>query len=121
MAYENNNVFTDWLYNRYVESLRKKDIIKQFIFFDVINQFVNKALTQRRFSQQRRYANNLIKAIQKAHKNGTSHKLQLSGEEWQREFEKAIADYERNLRELDFDEEQIRELIIEKKCNYGND
>jgi predicted amidophosphoribosyltransferase len=121
MTYENNNAFTDWLYNRYVESLRKKDIVKQFLFFDVINEFLKKALSQRKFSQQRRYANSLLRSIQKAHKNGTTEKLQLSGEEWQREFEKAIADYERNLRELDFDEEHIQELIIEKKCNYGND
>jgi ubiquinone biosynthesis protein Coq4 len=121
MAYENNNDFADWLYNRYVEALRKNDTIRALVFLDVMNQYFIKALTQRRFSKQKRYTGNLLKSIEKAHKNGTANKLTLLGEEWQREFEKAIADYERNLRAMDFNEEHIRELIIEKKYNYGNE
>lgn len=121
MAYENNNDFTDWLYNRYVEALRKNDTIRVLVFLDALNQYFIKALTQRRFSKQKRYTGNLLKSIEKAHKNGTANKLTLIGEEWQQEFQKAIADYEKSLREMDFDEETIRELIIEKKCNYGND
>jgi hypothetical protein len=120
MAYENNNEFTDWLYNRYVEAMRKNDIMRQFVFYDVLNEYINKTLNQHKFRGLKRYANNLLKTIQKAHKNGTAKKLELSGDEWQLEFQKAMADYEKNLREMDFDENTIREMIIEKKMNYGN-
>lgn len=121
MAYQNNNDFTDWLYNRYIEAMRKNDTVRQFVFYDVLNQFICTALNQRRFSGLKRYANNLLKTIQKAHKNGTAHKLPLSGEEWKQEFHKAIADYEKSLHEMGFGEETIKELIIEKKYNYGKD
>lgn len=121
MTYQNNNDFADWLYNRYVEALRKSDTLRAIVFYDVLNQYISKALTLRGLNAQKRYTRKLLKTIEKAHKNGTPHKLQLLGAEWQSEFQKAIADYEKNLREMGVDEETITELIIEKKCNYGND
>ncbi|ALR29280.1 hypothetical protein ATE47_01470 [Chryseobacterium sp. IHB B 17019] len=121
MTYGNNNEFAEWLYNRYVEALRKSDAMRAMSFYDVLNQYILKALADRRLSKQKCYADKLLKTIQKAHKNGTANKLQLLGEEWQREFEKAMADYENMLREMDLGEETITALLIEKRYNYGND
>lgn len=121
MAYENNHDFTDWLYNRYVVALRKNDYTRMIVFSDVLNQYVIKVLSQRKFSKQKRHAKELLKTIEKAHKNETIHKLLLTGDEGKQEFEKAMADYEAMLREMDFSEETITELVIEKRFNYGND
>lgn len=120
MEHDKTNDFTDWLYNRYIESLRKEDFARMLVFLDVMNQYFIKALTQRRFSKQKRYMAKLLKTIEKAHKSGTTKKLQLVGVEWQQEFERAIKEYETALTELNFSKERIKELVIEKRCNYGN-
>ncbi len=121
MAYENNNDFTDWIYNRYVEALRKEDYVRMLVFLDVLNQYIFKALAQRKFSKLRRHAKELVKDIDKAHRNGNPRKLLLTGDEGQKEFEKTIADYEQSLRDMNCSEEMITELVIEKRFNYGND
>ncbi len=121
MAYTTPNYdFTDWLYNRYVEARRKNDFLKAFVFLDVLNQFVIWT-DQPKYRQQKRYAKELIKAIGKAVKNSTAHRLLLRGEEGQREFEQKMAAYEKELNEIGYDQETIRELVIDKRWNYGND
>jgi len=121
MAYDNNNDFTDWLYNSYVRALRKEDYVRMLVFSDVLNQYISKALSQRKFSNLRRHAKELVKTIDKANRNGNPRKLLLTGEEGEQEFKKTIADYEQSLREMNLSEETITELIIEKRFNYGID
>lgn len=121
MAYENNNEFSEWLYNRYVETWRKGDITKAFVFSDILRVYIEIALKQRKFSKQKRRANELYKTIYKALQNKTTNKLLLTGQEGTLEFEKTIADYEAMLREMNCPEETMKDLIIEKRFNYGND
>lgn len=121
MAYENNNEFTDWLYNRYVEAMRKGDLMKAFTFSETLREYIARALYQRKFSKQRQHAKELDKMINKALQNSTTHKLLLTGDEGQKEFENTIAEYEKKLREWNFSEEYIREMVIERRFNYGND
>ncbi|RLJ75167.1 hypothetical protein [Pedobacter alluvionis] len=120
MNNDTDNKFTDWIYNRYVESIRNEDFTRMTLFFDVLSKYINTSLTQRRQSKQRRYADRLLKAIHKAHKSGTAKKLQLAGAEWQQEFEKAIAEYETMLTDMNLSKETIQEMVIEKRFNYGN-
>ena len=119
MAYENHNEFTDWLYNRFVEAYRKNNSVKAFIFLDVLTEYIGKVLHARKFARQRRHAKELLKSLHTSFKDGSTAKLLLTGSEGKQEFEKAIADYERMLTQIGYGEETIKELIIEKKMNYG--
>jgi predicted transcriptional regulator len=121
MSYVVNNDFADWIYNRYVEFLRKKDLKSTMVFLDVLEKYISTGLTERKFSRQRRHANGLLKTIYKAMKTGKSDKLELTGKEWTQEFEKKIKEYEKSLIDMGFDEETIEQMVIEKKYNYGND
>lgn len=47
MAFENSNEFTDWLYNRFVEASRKDNIVKAFIFLDVLRVYIEMVLHAR--------------------------------------------------------------------------
>lgn len=116
----NEKSFTDWLYNRYVEASRKNDSVQTSIYLDLLDRCVN-TMTQRKFSRLRRYARERIKTITVAMKNGKLNKLLFTGDEGQQEFETAMADYEKRLREMYFSEESIREMVIQKRMNYGND
>lgn len=121
MAYRNNNDFTDWLYNAYVVAIRRNDTKRALVFLDVLNQYVFRVLAKRKSGKRKRHAKELLKTVQKAAKNGTTHKLVLTGEEGLREFEAAMAKYEKALREMGLGEETITELVNEKKMEYGND
>lgn len=121
MSYDTNNDFSNWIYNRYVESLRKKDLRATMIFLDVLEKFISSGLTDRKFSRHRRHANGLLKTIYKAIKTGKSDKLELTGKEWTQEFERKISEYEKQLIEMNLSEETIQQLVTEKKMNYGND
>ncbi|WP_316795531.1 hypothetical protein [Pedobacter agri] len=121
MSYDTNNDFSNWIYNRYVESLRKKDLRTTIIFLDVLEKYISSGLTDRKFSIYRRHANGLLKTIYKAQKTGKSDKLQLTGKEWTEEFERKISDYKKQLTDMNLSEETIQQLVTEKKMNYGND
>jgi vancomycin permeability regulator SanA len=120
METNNEKAFTDWLYNRYVEAVRKNDYRQMSIYLDLLNRCVS-MMTQRKFSRLRRLARERIKAITIAYKSGKLKKLLLAGEEGVTEFETAMADYEKKLRKMYFPEERIKEMLIEKRMNYGND
>lgn len=66
MAYENNHDFTDWLYNRFVESFKKGNVSQALIYSDTLGEYIRTALAQRKFSGWRRHANQLYKSIIKA-------------------------------------------------------
>jgi len=121
MTAKNENDFVDWLYNRYVEALRNKDFLQMSIYFDVLDRCVSMAFSQRKFSSLRTRAKKRLKEIATAGKNGTLCKLDFVGEEFVREFEKAMQDYEQTLKDQGFSQQLIRDLVIEKRCNYGND
>lgn len=104
-----------------MEAWRKQDITKAFVFSDVLRAYIDKALSQRKFSKQKRHANELNKTIYKALQNSSTHKLLFTGQEGVDEFNAEIAKYEQRLREAGCSEEYIREMVIEKKFNYGND
>lgn len=116
----NHNDFADWLYNRYVESIRNEDFVSLTVFFDVLNKYKDTVLTLRGLSKQKRHADKLLKIIHKAHKHRTTKKIQLTGAEWKQEFERAITEYETMLTEMNLSKETIKEMVIEKRCNYGN-
>lgn len=120
MTYENNKDFLDWLYNRYVEAYKKNQLSRTTAFFDVLNRYMMTVLSQRKFSKEKRHAKELLQTIQKSLQQGRTHQLLFTGKEGREEFEKAIANYERSLRESDLTEEIIRELLIQKKMNNGN-
>lgn len=120
MAYLQNYDFTDWLYNRYVEAIRNNDTSKAVVYTEVLNQFIRWTFNHPRYSQQKRHARLLIKEIYRAIKNGTSHKLVVTGEEGKQEFQQKMAEYEQELRDAGFPEDSIIELVVEKRLNYGN-
>lgn len=117
---ENEKTLTDWLYNRFVEASRKGKYEQTDIYLELLNKCVN-TMTQRKFGTLRRFARERLKTIYNALKNGTVKKLLLTGDEGTKEFERTISDYEKSLREMNFSEEAIKELVIEKRFNYGND
>ncbi|HRB71481.1 MAG: hypothetical protein E2604_11395 [Flavobacterium sp.] len=117
---ENEKALTDWLYNRFVEASRKGKHEQTDIYLELLNKCVN-TMTQRKFGTLRRFARGRLKTIYTALKSGTVKKLLLTGDEGTKEFEKTISDYEKSLREMNFPEETIKELVIEKRINYGND
>ncbi|MBO9676315.1 MAG: hypothetical protein J7577_22935 [Sphingobacteriaceae bacterium] len=121
MSYNTNNDFADWIYNRYVEFLKAKDYTRSMLFLDVLEKYINTGLTERKFSRHRRYANALLKRIYKAMKTGKTNTLELTGKEWQEEFQRVISDYEKMLIDLNLPQEVIKEMVIEKKLSYGND
>jgi len=112
--------FADWLYNRFVENYRKQDISKAFIFYDVLIQYKLFAQQLTKLSDQRRHIKQLHGNITKALKEKKADTLLLTGDEGQKEFEKTIADFEAMLRDMNCPEETIRDLVIEKRFNYGN-
>jgi len=117
---ENEKGYTDWLYNRYVDAVRINDHVKAGVYLDLLERCLN-MFTTRKFSRLRRYARERLKVITNAQRKSALSKLLLTGEEGTREFEKNMYDYEQGLREMLFSEETIRELVIEKKINYGSD
>ncbi len=119
MAFENSNEFTDWLYNRFVEASRKDNIVKAFIFLDVLRVYTEMVLHARKYSRQRRHAKGLLKSIEVSFKDKTTAKLLLTGIEGKQEFEKAMADYERMLIDLGYSRELIDDRLIDKRFNYG--
>lgn len=117
---ENEKGYTDFLYNRYVEAVRINDHVKSWIYLDMLERCVN-MFTTRKFSRLRRYARERLKVIKTAQRASKLSKLLLTGDEGKREFEKTIYDYEQGLRELLFSEETIRDLVVQKRMNYGSD
>ncbi|OPC69935.1 hypothetical protein BAZ12_08925 [Elizabethkingia miricola] len=113
--------FADWLYNRFVEKYRKADINEAFIYLEVLRQYEQFAQEVRKLSDQRRHIKELYRDINKALKNGTAHKLFLTGEEGTAEFKREMKAYEDFLREAGFSEESITQYVSDRKMNYyGN-
>ncbi|AZA82462.1 hypothetical protein C1637_08305 [Chryseobacterium lactis] len=113
--------FADWLYNRFVENYKNQNIVQAFIFLDILSRYQMFAMEVRKLSDQRRHIKELYRDINKALKNGTAHKLFLTGEEGTAEFNKEMKAYEDFLRESGFSEESITEYVSERKMNYyGN-
>lgn len=115
------NKFADWLYNRFVENYKKQNIVEAFIFLDVLSRYQMFAMEVRKLSDQRRHIKELYRDIQKALKDGTAHKLFLTGEEGEAEFKRDMKAYEDFLRQEGFSEEKITEYVSDRKMNYyGN-
>lgn len=113
--------FADWLYNRFVENYKNQNIVEAFIFLDILSRYQTFAMQVRKMSDQRRHIKELYRDINKALKNGTAHKLFLTGEEGTAEFNKEMKAYEDFLRESGFSEESITEYVSDRKMNYyGN-
>lgn len=113
--------FADWIYNRFVENYRKADINEAFIYLEVLRQYAQFAQEVRKLSDQRRHIKELHRDIQKSLKNGTAHKLFLTGEEGTAEFNSEMKAYEDFLRESGFSEESITQYVSDRKMNYyGN-
>lgn len=113
--------FADWLYNRFVENYKNHNIVEAFIFLDILSRYQMFAMEVRKLSDQRRHIKELYRNINKALKNGTAHKLLLTGEEGAAEFKKEMKAYEDRLREQGFSESYITECVSDKAMNYdGN-
>ncbi|RQO35387.1 hypothetical protein DBR39_18900 [Chryseobacterium sp. KBW03] len=113
--------FADWLYNRFVENYKNQNIAEAFTFLDILSRYQMFAMEVRKLSDQRRHIKELYRDIQKALKNGTAHKLFLTGEEGAAEFKREMKAYENYLREQGFSESYITECVSDKAMNYyGN-
>lgn len=116
-----DNTFSDWLYNRFVEAVRKDEISKSFIYQDILQQTENLLPNGRKYSALKRRSKAHLKDISKAFKNGSLKKLHYTGAEFVADFNRAIEEYEKELRNTDFDEDTINYLLSIKKETYGND
>ncbi|MFC3356056.1 hypothetical protein [Sphingobacterium zeae] len=113
--------FADWLYNRFVENYKNHNIVEAFVFLDILSRYQMFAMEVRKLSDQRRHIKELYSNINKALKNGTAHKLLLTGEEGGAEFKKEMKAYEDRLRAQGFSESYITECVSDKAMNYdGN-
>ncbi|WP_027374868.1 hypothetical protein [Chryseobacterium sp. UNC8MFCol] len=113
--------FADWLYNRFVENYKNQNITEAFTFLDILSRYQMFAMEVRKLSDQRRHIKELYRDIQKALKNGTAHKLFLTGEEGAAQFKREMKAYENYLREQGFSESYITECVSDKAMNYyGN-
>ncbi len=117
---ENEKGYTDWLYNRYVDAVRMNDHMRATIYLDLLEKCIG-MFNSRKFSRLRRLARELLKEIYRAQRSGTLAKLLLRGEEGAREFERKMFDYEQQLRDLHFSEDKIKEMVIDKRINYGQE
>ncbi|KKO89188.1 hypothetical protein AAW12_23990 [Sphingobacterium sp. Ag1] len=113
--------FADWLYNRFVENYKNQNVVEAFIFYDILSHYQIFAMEVRKMSDQRRHIKELYRDINKALKNGTAHKLFLTGEEGTAEFQREMKAYENHLREQGFSESYITDRVSDKAMNYyGN-
>ncbi|WP_156173187.1 hypothetical protein [Chryseobacterium gallinarum] len=121
MDIQAKNKFADWVYNRFVENYKNQNIVEAFIFLDVLSRYQMFAMEVRKLSDQRRHIKELYRDIHKALKDGTAHKLFLTGEEGTAEFNREMKAYEDFLRQEGFSEEKITEFVSNRKMNYyGN-
>ena len=120
MEQDNEKGLTDWLYNRYVEALRKSETKEMTIYWTILNRCAY-GMNLRKFGTLRRYAKERIKVINTAFKSGKAKKMLFTGDEGIKEFEQTISAYEKNLREMLFSEENIKKMVTVKRLNYGND
>lgn len=113
--------FADYLYNRFVENYKNQNVVEAFIFLDILSRYQMFAMEVRKLSDQRRHIKELYRDINKALKNGTAHKLFLTGEEGTAEFNREMKAYGDSLREQGFSESYITQCISDKAMNYyGN-
>ncbi len=110
--------FADWLYNRFVENYKNQNVVEAFIFLDILSRYQLFAQEIRKLSDQRRHIKELHRTVTKALKEGTAHRLHLSGEEGTAEFNKVMAEYEAQLREIGLSESYITDRVSDKKMNY---
>lgn len=113
--------FADYLYNRFVENYKNQNVVEAFIFLDILSRYQMFAMEVRKMSDQRRHIKELYRDINKALKNGTAHKLFLTGEEGTAEFNREMKAYGDSLREQGFSESYITQCVSDKAMNYyGN-
>ncbi|WP_312336243.1 hypothetical protein [Sphingobacterium sp.] len=113
--------FADYLYNRFVENYKNQNVVEAFIFLDILSRYQMFAMEVRKLSDQRRHIKELYRDINKALKNGTAHKLFLTGEEGTAEFNREMKAYGDSLREQGFSESYITQCVSDKAMNYyGN-
>lgn len=113
--------FADYLCNRFVENYKNQNIVEAFIFLDILSRYQMFAMEVRKMSDQRRHIKELYRDINKALKNGTAHKLFLTGEEGTAEFNREMKAYGDSLREQGFSESYITQCVSDKAMNYyGN-
>lgn len=113
--------FADWLYNRFVENFKNQNVVEAFIYLDILSRYQSFAMEVRKLSDQRRHIKELYRDINKALKNGTAHKLFLTGEEGTEEFNREMKAYGDYLREQGFSESYITQCVSDKAMNYyGN-
>ena len=113
--------FADYLYNRFVENYKNQNIVEAFIFLDILSRYQMFAMEVRKMSDQRRHIKELYRDINQALKNGTAHKLFLTGEEGTAEFNREMKAYGDSLREQGFSESYITQCVSDKAMNYyGN-
>lgn len=110
--------FADWLYNRFVEKYKNQNVVEAFIFLDILSRYQLFAQEIRKLSDQRRHIKELHRTITKALKEGTAHRLHLAGEEGTAEFNRVMAEYEAQLREIGLSESYITDRVSDKKMNY---
>lgn len=110
--------FADWLYNRFVENYKNKNIAEAFIFLTVLSEYKFFAQDIRKLSDQRRHIKELHAKITKALKEETAQKLFLTGEEGTAEFNREMKAYENFLRKEGFSEQAITEYVSDRKMNY---
>ncbi len=115
MAYDTLDEFTEWCYNSYVEATRSDRYREATVYYLVLHQHLTLNLKARRLVSQRIKAKSLLKDIDNAGKAGKSYSLTYTGEKGVHEFKEMIAAYEKQLRELGYSEDNITELIIQKK------
>jgi hypothetical protein len=120
MAYESLYEFTEWCYNSYVDAVRAHEYTKAYLLRQVLQQHYTLNLKPGRFVSQRQQARNLLRAIDKAEKAGITDTIHYTGAKFLQELNAALADYEALLRRMDFPEDYIQELLIQKKLDYGN-
>lgn len=120
MAYETIYQFTEWCYNRIVETYRAGKYEASRAYEDTLRQHLALNLKAGKFVDQRRQARNLLQKIDRATKTGNKRRLPYTGEKYEEQKRIEIEESEKALRKVGMPEETINYLIKLKKENYGD-
>ncbi|WP_157886094.1 hypothetical protein [Chryseobacterium glaciei] len=122
MENEKNNAFANWLFNEYVKAHRKADKCTSRHFWSVLAKYAKIGFPKADQKEEKQYAEKLNRIVKNAFPDWNTHLLILRGEEGRAEYAENMASYEKRLRAIGHDEEEIQQMINKKiKFNYGID
>ena len=120
MAYETIYQFTEWCYNRMIETYRAGKYEASSAYEETLRQHLALNLKPGKFVSQRRQARNLVRNIDNATKTGNKTRLPYTGEKYEQQKRVDIEETERILRKVGMPEQTINYLIQLKKENYAD-